>query len=114
LSLCDPAILAGPPREGQNLANRFHQHGESYLRFITTPGLEPTNNVAEQAIRFVVIDRKLTQGTRSDRGRRWMERIWTVTATCRQQGRSIYEYLSSVIDASLTDGTLPGLAPNSG
>src|SRR4051794_445240 len=37
-----------------NLARRFEAHGESYFRFITTPGVEPTNNLAEQAIRFVV------------------------------------------------------------
>jgi hypothetical protein len=44
-------IYAPSTREAGNLANRFHQHGESYLKFITTPGLDPTNNVAEQAIR---------------------------------------------------------------
>ena len=51
----------------RNLAKRFEEHGESYFRFITTPGVEPTNNLAEQAIRFVVIDRLITQGTRSER-----------------------------------------------
>ncbi|MGC8625917.1 MAG: hypothetical protein ACP5VQ_11750, partial [Phycisphaerae bacterium] len=40
-------------------------HRYSYFRFTTTPGLEPTNNPAEQAIRFVVLDRHVTQGTRS-------------------------------------------------
>jgi len=51
-------------RQAQNLANRFRTHGDAYFRFITTPGIEPTNNLAEQAIRFVVIDRYITQGTR--------------------------------------------------
>ena len=69
----------------QNLAQRFREHGEAYFRFITTPGIEPTNNLAEQAIRFVVIDRRITLGTRSETGRRWCERIWTVIATCAQQ-----------------------------
>src|SRR4051794_40674367 len=36
-------------RHGRNLARRFETHGESYFRFVTTPGLEPTNNLAEQA-----------------------------------------------------------------
>ena len=49
--------------EAQNMADRFRLHGESYFRFITTPGVEPTNNVAEQAIRFVVIDRMITPKT---------------------------------------------------
>jgi transposase len=43
---------------------------------MTTPGVEPTNNLAEQAIRFVVIDRLIT------RGNRWCEQIWTVIASC--------------------------------
>jgi transposase len=100
-------------RESQNLANRFRKHGESYLRFITTPGIDPTNNVAEQAIRFVVIDRKVTQGTRSEWGRRWLERIWTVIATCRQQQRSPFEFLSSVVTAWLSGLSPPTLLPSS-
>jgi len=67
-------------KEAQNLANRFRKHGQQYLQFITTPGIEPTNHLAEQAIRFVVIDRKITQGSRSEAGQKWLERIWTVTA----------------------------------
>lgn len=39
-------------KEARNFANRFHEHGHDYLRFITTPGVEPTNNLAEQAIRL--------------------------------------------------------------
>ena len=50
------------------MAKRFREHGESYFTFVTTPGVEPTNNLAEQAIRFVVIDRHITQGTRSEAG----------------------------------------------
>src|SRR5207244_13575150 len=84
-------------RHGENLAKRFREHGAAYFTFVTTPGVEPTNNLAEQAIRFVVIDRHITQGTRSEGGRRWSERIWTVIATCVQQGRSVYQFLSLAI-----------------
>ena len=65
-------------KQAQNLANRFRKHGDAYFRFITTPNIEPTNNLVEQAIRFVVIDRRITQGTRGEKGRAWCERIWTV------------------------------------
>ena len=98
---------------GGNLAKRFETHGESYFRFITTPGIEPTNNLAEQAIRFVVIDRLVTQGTRSDRGDRWCERIWTVTATCAQQGRSVFEYLESAVSSWFAGEEAPTLLPRS-
>ena len=93
----------------QNLARRFRLHGEAYFRFITTPGVEPTNNLAEQAIRFVVIDRRITQGTRSQRGQRWCERIWTTIATCAQQQRSVFEYLREAVKAQFNDQPTPSL-----
>jgi transposase len=99
-------------KEAQNLANRFEKHGDSYIRFITTPGLEPTNNLAEQAIRFVVIDRHITQGTRSETGQHWSERIWTVIATCTQQGRSVFSFLYDSISAHFQSEPAPDLMPN--
>jgi transposase len=102
-------------KHARNLAKRFEKHGDSYFRFITTPGMEPTNNRAEQAIRFVVLDRHVTQGTRSEKGQKWCERIWTVIATCTQQGRSVLAYLEGAVTAwffgkpspSLLAGTNP-------
>src|SRR4051794_6116004 len=98
-------------RHGRNLAKRFETHGESYFRFVTTPGLEPTNNLAEQAIRFVVIDRLITQGTRGEAGNRWCERIWTVIATCAQQGRSVFAYLEAAVGAWFGGAEAPSLLP---
>jgi transposase len=101
------AVPATPA--SQNLAQRFAKHGKAYFEFVTTPGVEPTNNLAEQAIRFVVLDRRVTQGTRGEKGRRWCERIWTVIATCSQQGRSIFEYLNAAVTAWFGGGTTPSL-----
>src|SRR4051795_7520890 len=98
-------------KPSRNLAKRFEAHGESYFRFITTPGVEPTNNLAEQAIRFVVIDRLITQGTRSEAGNRWCERIWTVVATCVQQGRSVFAYLEAAVAAWFEGTEAPPLLP---
>jgi transposase len=99
--------------EARNLANRFEKHGESYLRFITTPGIEPTNNLAEQAIRFVVIDRKVTQGTRGVKGQRWLERIWTVLATCAQSGRNVFTFLFESLSTYFGGQATPRLLPDS-
>lgn len=96
-------------RQAENLARRFELHGEAYFRFITTPGMEPTNNLAEQAIRFVVIDRRITQGTRSKAGRQWCERIWTVMATCAQQGRSVFHFLERAVQSYFTGQPPPSL-----
>src|SRR5947208_365791 len=98
-------------RLSRNLARRFEAHGESYFRFVTTPGIEPTNNLAEQAIRFVVIDRLVTQGTRSEAGNRWCERIWTAIATCVQQGRSVFAYLEAAVGAWFDGAEAPSLLP---
>jgi transposase len=100
-------------REARNVANRFHEHGREYLRFITTPGVEPTNNLAEQAIRFVVLDRKVTQGTRSAAGRKWCERIWTAIATCTQHGRDVLAFLTQSVQTLFTHSAGPSLLPES-
>jgi transposase len=98
-------------KHGRAMANRFRKHGTAYFEFITTPGIEPTNNLAEQAIRFVVIDRHITQGTRSESGNRWCERIWTVIATCALQGKSVYEFLTASVTAYWAGTKLPSLVP---
>jgi transposase len=98
-------------KHGRNLAKRLETHGESHFRSLTTPGMEPTNNLAEQAIRFVVLDRLVTQGTRGEAGDRWCERIRTVIATCAQQGRSVFEYLSAAVTASFQGTEAPSLLP---
>jgi transposase len=98
-------------KHSRNLAKRLETHGASYFRFLTTPGVEPTNNLAEQAIRFVVLDRLVTQGTRSAAGNRWCERIWTVIATCAQQGRSVFAYLEAAVGAWFERTEAPSLWP---
>lgn len=90
-----------PPRsEAQNVAARFRDHANQYFTFLDLPDVEPTNNAIEQRFRFAAQDRKLTQGTRGDAGQRWCERIWTVLATCAQQGRSAFRFLHDSILAA--------------
>ena len=92
-----------------NLAHRFCLHGEGYFRFITHPEIQPTNNSAEQAMRFVVMDRRMTQGTRSQRGREFCERLWTVIATCWLQKRSAYEAIHAAIRTRFNGRPVPSL-----
>jgi transposase len=103
-----------PGRHSQALAKRLAKHGDGYFQFLTTPGVQPTNNLAEQAIRFVVIDRRITQGTRGEAGQRWCERIWTVAATCAQQGRSVFDYLYAAVEAYFHKAEAPSLLANEG
>jgi transposase len=105
-------VRRAPTRtEAQNMAKRFRDHGDAYFTFLDTPDIEPTNNGPERQIRFLAIDRKITQGTRGEAGRRWCERIWTVLATCAQQGHSAFEFIYDSITAHFTGHPFPSLLP---
>lgn len=64
--------------------------------FSRVPGVEPTNNRAERALRPIVLWRKGSFGTNSAQGSRFVERMMTVVMTCRLQGRSVLTYLRAV------------------
>jgi len=84
----------------KKLARRFRgRAAENYFRFLTEPAVEPTNNGTERQLRPVVIDRRITQGTRGDIGMRWCERIWTILATCNKQGRNVFDFIHESVIA---------------
>lgn len=94
----------------KKLARRFRgKAAEDYFRFLTKPRLEPTNNSTERQIRPVVIDRRITQGTRGDTGMRWCERIWTILATCKKQKRNVLEFIHHTLLAHWTNTCYPEL-----
>jgi transposase len=97
--------------DARPLARRFQnpETAKAYFTFLTAPHVEPTNNRTERALRPLVIDRRITQGTRSERGRRWCERAWTMLATCRDQSRSAFEFLHHAILAHFTGHPAPSL-----
>ncbi len=106
-------IVRNPPdsSEAGNLQDRFrivelvdgaqYDMSQDYCRFMFSPGVEPTNNHSEQQVRHCVIDRRITQGTRSEAGQRYHERMWSAIATCGKQGRSFFDFLHQSIDAKL-------------
>jgi transposase len=77
--------------------------------FIAVEGVEPTNNAAERSLRGPVIHRKLSHGTRSAAGERFIERALSASVTCRLQGRSLFAYLSELLTASARGQPLPSL-----
>ena len=103
---------SAPDRPGvRDLRQRFKLHAKQFFTFVTTPDIEPTNNLTEQAIRYIVIDRKVTQGTRGDKGQRWSERIWTLLSTCRLQRRSSFLFLCEAVCAFFKGESSPSLLP---
>lgn len=94
----------------RKLAKRFKgKAAEDYFRFVTDSKIEPTNKGTERQIRAVVIDRKITQGTRGHAGMRWCERIWTVRATCKKQQRNVFDFIYQSIVAHWGDKKYPSL-----
>ncbi|HYN63453.1 MAG TPA: IS66 family transposase [Candidatus Limnocylindrales bacterium] len=79
--------------------------------FIDVPGVEPTNNAAERALRPAVLWRKGCFGTHSAAGSRFAERMLTVATTLRQQGRNVVDYVAQASVASLQGQPPPSLLP---
>src|SRR5205823_12095918 len=79
--------------------------------FVRMEGVEPTNNVAERALRPVVLWRKGSFGSDSAAGSRFAERLLTVVASCRQQGRRLLDFLVAAGAAALRGSPSPSLLP---
>ena len=82
--------------------------------FTRVPGIEPTNNTAEQEIRPAVLWRKGSFGSHSEDGSRFVERMLTVTRSLRKQGRAVLEFLVEAITAYRTGRSTPSLLPDPG
>ena len=80
-------------------------------RFAFREGVEPTNNAAERALRHALCWRKTSYGTDSAAGSRFVERILTVVASCRRQGRNVLDYLTTCGESVLHQTTPPSLLP---
>jgi len=87
------------------------EHRERLWRFVDIEGIEPTNNAAEQALRHAVIWRKLSFGTQSAAGSRFVERMLSVIETCRRQDRNVYAWLTEAVQAHLAGQPTPSLLP---
>lgn len=79
--------------------------------FVDVPGVEPTNNTAERAVRPGVLWRRCSFGTQSERGNRFVESMLTVSTTCRLQARNVLDYLVRAIEATLSEQSAPSLIP---
>jgi transposase len=89
----------------------LHGHRDWLWMFVRLKGIEPTNNAGERALRHAVIWRKLSFGTQSSGGSRFVETMLTVIETCRQQGRPVFEYLAAAIHSHLANQPAPSLLP---
>lgn len=85
------------------------EHREHLWTFAEVEGVEPTNNAAERALRHAVIWRKLSFGTQSAAGSRFVERLLTVIETCRRAGRNTFAWLTQAVRAHFHGEAAPPL-----
>ncbi|MGN6169760.1 MAG: IS66 family transposase [Solirubrobacteraceae bacterium] len=93
----------------RRFANNMLKVWPALWTFTTHLDVEPTNNPAERALRGPVIHRKISGGTRSHNGERFAERAHSAATTCRQQRRSLFEFLTELITAHARGDPLPAL-----
>jgi transposase len=110
----DGLLLRGVFSGNQQLVgmcDELYRHRDWLWTFTEVEGIEPTNNAAERALRPAVIYRKLSFGTQSAAGSRFLERMLTLSETCRLQKRSAFDYLVQVMEASYAKRPAPSLLP---
>jgi len=98
-----------PTRYHRVFANKPLKIRPALWTFTTAEGVEPTNNAAERALRGPVIHRKLSHGSRSPEGERFIERGLSASVTCRLQGRSLFNYLARLLTAHARGDPHPSL-----
>jgi transposase len=109
------ALDRGASCAGEKTAatGRMLLEGEEHLwTFLRVRRIEPTNNAAERALRHAVLWRKSSGGTASEWGSRFVERMLSVIATCRQQGKNVLEYLTRRFESQIMGDPLPSLLPS--
>jgi transposase len=95
--------------EIDGMCSELYKHRDWLWTFMEMEGVEPTNNASERALRHAVIWRKLSFGTQSAHGSRFVATILTVVETCRQQSRNVFEYLTATMRAHFTHEAAPSL-----
>ena len=84
------------------LATALFQHCDRLFAFLVHPGVEPTNNSAERALRHAVIWRKISFGNKSAVGEVATARLLTVARTCVMQQRNALEFLADSVSRHRT------------
>ncbi|MBE9593472.1 MAG: transposase [Proteobacteria bacterium] len=83
----------------QQLDNRIamtRKKKEKLLLVLDYPQIPLHNNPAEIALRELVIKRKVSYGTKSEKGRIAWENMMTIMDTCRKHDVSFMEYVKDI------------------
>ena len=103
------ALYRETPGKAGAFARRLEREFSELVTFLVVPGVEPTNNLAERSLRHGVVRRKISIGTSSEAGRRWLERGLTLYQTCLLQKKGFFEVMREALQAHFQN-----LAPDLG
>jgi hypothetical protein len=103
--------LDSADRDVRKLAHALFLNFERFFTFVDHNGVEPTNNVAERALRHAVIWRKIMMGCRSEVGELAVARLLTVAQTCKIQKRPALAYLTDAIQRHRSGHAAASLLP---
>ena len=99
----------GITEKTKNTCKNFLKHQSKLWRFVYQKEISPTNNEAERALRKSVIWRKLSLGTQSDWGNRFVERTLTVIKTLQAQGKNRIDFFEAAIKSYVNHHSSPSL-----
>jgi len=91
------------------MCNELYDHRQWLWAFLEHEDVQPTNNGSERALRHAVIWRKLSFGTQSDSGSRFLETMLSVIETCRQQGRNTFAFVADAVQSHFAGQPAPSL-----
>ena len=106
---CDLGSYENHPKL-RALAREILNDWDAVVAFVKNPGLPPTNNEAERALRHAVISRRISFGTRTPEGSRAYAALLSVIETCRLRGQDPWIYITQTI-ALARKGIAPALIP---
>ena len=96
-------------RDVRGTCRELYEHRRWLWTFLQHEGVEPTNNAGERSLRHAVIWRKLSFGTQSAAGSRFVETMLTVIETCRQQRRNAFAFVTAAVESHLAHQPAPSL-----
>lgn len=99
--------MANGSDELSGLCGRLLDNFDKLWTFTKVEGMEPTNNLAERDLRKLVVWRKKSYGTRSDRGQRFVERITSVTQTLKRHGQNVLHFIQQAVISSSRGEEIP-------
>lgn len=105
----DGLLLRGFGTAADGMCRELRHHRDWLWTFLEIEGVEPTNNAAERSLRHAVIWRKLSFGTQSANGSRFVETLLSVIETCRQQQRHVFEFVTQAVEAHFHHRNAPTL-----